>query len=71
MSMHPALTTTVYIIIAVVFIAIVAYMILYTRGMKARQAALNVKGRKEVSVEEGIAIATQGKEEAGRTGSID
>ena len=71
MSMHPVLTTTVYIVIAIVFISVVAYMILYTRGMKAKQAALNVKGREEVSVEEGIAIATEGKEKAGRTGSIN
>ena len=70
MSMHPVLTTTVYILLILVFVGIVTYMILYTRGMKAKQAALNQKGRKEASVEEGILIATEGKEKAGRTGSI-
>ncbi len=71
MSMHPTLTTAVYIIIAVVFISVVTYMILYTRGMKAKQAALNEKGRPPVSKEEGILIATEGKEKAGRTGTIN
>ena len=70
MSMHPTLTTAVYVLIAVVFVSIVTYMILYSRGLKAKQATLNQKGRMPVSKEEGIAIATEKKERTGRTGTI-
>ena len=70
MSMHPTLTTAVYVLIAVVFVSIVTYMILYTRGLKTRQTTIDAKGRPPVDVEEGIAIATQKKERTGRTGTI-
>lgn len=70
MSMDPKLTMAVYILAPVVFAAVVLYMILYTRGLKAKQAAMRAKGRPEVDVEEGIAIATSEKERAGRTGTI-
>lgn len=70
MSMDPKLTWAVYIGASVVFAAVVLYMILYTRGLKAKQAALDAKGRPEVDVEEGIAIATARKEREGRTGTI-
>ena len=70
MSMHPTLTTAVYIVIAVIFVSVIAYMILYTRGLRSKQAAINKMGRLPVSREEGIAIATEDKERAGRTGTI-
>ncbi len=70
MSVHPTLTTAVYIGIAIVFIAIVTYMILYTRGLKAKQATLNKEGHLPISPQEGIAIATEEKERSGRTGTI-
>jgi hypothetical protein len=69
MSMHPTLTTTVYVIIAVVFVAVLTYMFLYTRGLRSKQATLDEKGRLPVTKEEGIALATQHKEKTGRTGT--
>ena len=70
MSMHPTLTTAVYILIAVVFVSVLTYMFLYTRGLRSKQATLDQKGRLPASREEGIAAATQHKEETGRTGTI-
>lgn len=70
MSGHPVLTTTVYVIIAVVFVAVVLYMILYNRSVKAKQVTLEREGHLPVSPQEGIAIATEEKERTGRTGSI-
>ena len=70
MHMHPALTTSVYAIIALVLIGVFVYMFLYTRGLKSKQATLNQKGRMPASREEGIALATEKKEKAGRTGTI-
>jgi hypothetical protein len=70
MSMHPTLTTAVYAIIAIVFLSVVTYMILYTRGLKTKQATLDAKGRLPINEEEGIAIATMHKERADRSGSI-
>ena len=71
MSMHPTLTLTVYIALGVVFLGVLTYMFLYTRGLKSKQATLDEKGRLPVSREEGIAVATLEKERAGRTGTID
>ena len=70
MSIHPTLTTAVYIGIAIVFLAVLVYMFLYTRGLRAKQSTLNKEGRLPVSPQEGIAIATEEKERTGRTGSI-
>ena len=70
MSGHPTLTTTVYIVIAVVFASVLVYMFLYTRGLRAKQATLNKEGRLPISPQEGIAIATEEKERSGRTGTI-
>lgn len=70
MSGHPTLTTTVYIIIGVVFLAVIAYMILYNRSVRSKQETLNEKGRMPISKQEGIAIATEEKERSGRGGSI-
>jgi hypothetical protein len=68
--MHPTLTTAVYAIIAIVFVSFVIYMILYTRGLKTKQATLDDKGRLPINKEEGIAVATMHKERAGRAGTI-
>jgi hypothetical protein len=68
--MHPALTTTVYIVIAVIFVSVITYMILYTRGLHTKKAALDEMGRLPASREEGIAIATLDKEHDHRTGTI-
>ena len=65
--MHPELTTTVYIIIAVVFLAFVVGMFLYTRSLKAKQVTLSEKGRLPVDKEEGILLATRKNE--GRSGT--
>jgi len=70
MSMHPTLTTTVYVIIAVIFVSVITYMILYTRGLHTKKAALDEMGRLPASREEGIAIATLDKEHDHRTGTI-
>ena len=70
MSGHPTLTTTVYILIAVIFVAVIAYMILYNRSVRSKQATLNEKGRMPISKQEGIAVATEEKERSGHSGSI-
>ena len=69
MSMHPTLTTAVYAIIVIVFLSVVTYMILYTRGLRSKQATLDQKGRLPITREEGIADATMHKERTGRTGT--
>ncbi len=69
--MHPTLTTAVYIVAAVIFVSVIAYMILYTRGLHTKKAAMDKMGRRPVTREEGIAIATDNKERAGRTGTIN
>ncbi len=70
MDMHPTLWTVVLAVIAFVAVVTVAYWFLYTRNLKTKQATLNSKGRLPISTEEGIAIATQEKERAGRSGTI-
>jgi succinate dehydrogenase / fumarate reductase flavoprotein subunit len=70
MSMHPTLTTAIYVLIAVVFLSIVTYMILYTRGLRTRRDSIEKLGRPPISKEEGIAISTMKKEKTGRTGTI-
>ena len=67
MSMHPVLTTTVYIIIAVVFASFVISMIVYTRRMKINKVTMDEKGRLPVDKEEGILLATRKNE--GRSGT--
>jgi hypothetical protein len=71
MDMHPTLTLAVYIALGVVFLGVLTYMFLYTRGLKTKQATLNELGRLPISKDEGIAVATLEKERAGRTGTID
>jgi hypothetical protein len=68
--MHPPLTLTVYALIALVLIGVATYMFFYTRGLHTKRATLDKLGRMPVTREEGIAIATDDKERAGRTGTI-
>jgi hypothetical protein len=70
MKMHPELTTVVYVVLVIVALSVITYWFLYTRGLHAKQAALNKMGRLPASREEGIAIATLDKEHAHRTGTI-
>lgn len=70
MHMHPNLTISVYAIIVTVLVCCAIYWFFYTRGLRAKQATLDEKGRLPVTREEGIAIATEEKERAGRTGTI-
>ncbi len=67
MSMHPVLTTTVYIIIAVVFAIFIISMIVYTRRMNINKVTMEEKGRLPVDKEEGILLATRKNE--GRSGT--
>ena len=61
MDVHPELTTFVYIALVVVALLVIGYWVMYTRKLKTLQ---------HVGKTEGIAIATQEKEERGRTGLI-
>ena len=61
MGIHPELTTLVYVGASVVFALVVLYWILYTRRLKIPPG---------VGTEEGIAMATQKKERAGRAGTL-
>ncbi len=67
MSMHPVLTTSVYITIAVIFTIFAVSMIVYTRNLKAKKLTLEEKGRLPASEEEGILLATRKNE--GRSGT--
>jgi hypothetical protein len=60
----------VYIVLAVVFVAVLTYMFVYNTRLKARERTIALKGRPPVSKEEGIAVATMEKERAHRSGSI-
>jgi hypothetical protein len=61
---------TVYIALAVVFAAAMAYMYLYTTHLHPRERCQELKGRQPVSKEEGIAVATLEKERAHKAGSF-
>lgn len=61
MDVHPTLTTFVYVALVVVALLVISYWALYTRKLKTPR---------RVGKNEGIAIATQAKEERGRTGLI-
>ena len=60
-----------YIGLAVIFVSVITYMIVYSSRLKGKQETLDQKGRLPASKEEGIAVATQKKEREGRTGTID
>ena len=58
----------VYIALAVVFAAVMAYMYLYTTHLKPRERCESLKGRPPISKEEGIAVATLEKERLHKIG---
>ena len=45
-------------------------MFLYNTRLKTRQRTIALKGRPPLSKEEGIAVATEEKERAGRSGTL-
>ncbi len=65
--MHPELTTSVYILIAVAFAIAVIALILYTRRTNINKVTMAEKGRLPINKEEGILLATRKNE--GRTGT--
>ena len=52
----------VYIALAIVFAAVMAYMYLYTTHLHPNERTMALKGRPPISKEEGIAVATLEKE---------
>ena len=62
-SLDPKITLAIYIGGAVVFVLVLLVIFFYTRSIKAKQAARTIKGRPEVSIEEGILLATEQKED--------
>ena len=70
MSSTPVLTTTVYILIAVIFVSVITYMFVYSARLKTRKKSQEILGRPPVTKEEGIAVATAEKERSGRSGTI-
>ena len=58
----------VYIALAIVFAAVMAYMYLYTTHLKPRERCQSLKGRPPISKEEGIAVATLEKEHNHKVG---
>ena len=60
----------VYITLAVIFAAVMAYMYLYTTHLHPNERTMALKGRPPVSKEEGIAVATLEKERLHKTGSF-
>ncbi len=66
MSMHPELTSTIYVIIAIIFAGFLVTLVLYTRRMNLKKTAMDLKGRPPLNESEGILLATREKE--GRSG---
>jgi hypothetical protein len=60
----------VYVVLAIVFALVLTYMFVYNTRLKAREKTIAKMGRPPVSKEEGIAIATEEKERAHRSGTI-
>ena len=60
----------VYIALAIVFAAVLAYMYLYTTHLHPRERTMALKGRPPISENEGIAVATLEKERLHKTGSF-
>jgi hypothetical protein len=61
---------TVYVVLAIVFALVLTYMFVYNTRLKTREKTITKMGRPPVSKEEGIAIATEEKERAHRSGTI-
>jgi hypothetical protein len=51
-----------YIVLSLIFAAVLAYMYLYTTHLHPRERTMALKGRPPISKEEGIAVATLEKE---------
>jgi hypothetical protein len=60
----------VYITLAVIFAAVMAYMYLYTTHLHPSERTKALKGRSAVSKEEGIAVATLEKERLHKIGTF-
>ena len=60
----------VYIALSLIFVAVMAYMYLYTTHLHPNERTMALKGRPPVSKEEGIAVATLEKERLHKTGSF-
>jgi hypothetical protein len=60
----------VYITLAVIFAAVMAYMYLYTTHLHPSERTRALKGRPAVSKEEGIAVATLEKERLHKIGTF-
>jgi hypothetical protein len=60
----------VYITLAVIFAAVMAYMYLYTTHLHPSERTKALKGRPSVSKEEGIAVATLEKERLHKIGTF-
>ena len=52
----------VYIALSLIFVAVMAYMYLYTTHLHPNERTMALKGRPPISKEEGIAVATLEKE---------
>ena len=61
MDIHPGLTSFVYVALVIAALLVIGYWVAYTRRLKTPR---------NVGTEEGIAIATERKERAGKTGSF-
>jgi hypothetical protein len=53
----------VYIALALVYACVMTYMYLYTRHLHPNERTMALKGRRPISKEEGIAVATIEKEQ--------
>jgi len=60
----------VFFVLPAIFVGVWAYIILYNRSISKRIHQIEDSGRHLTCMEEGISLATQEKEHAGKTGSI-
>ena len=65
-SLDPKITTAIYFGGAFVFLCVLAIIFFYTRSLKTRKAAMDLKGRPPMSREEGILLATEKNNDAVR-----
>ncbi len=59
-----------YIGASILFVAILTYAFVYSARLKTKRATEQKLGRRPVDREEGIAVATQQKEQSGRSGTL-
>jgi hypothetical protein len=62
MPMHPELTYSVYVVAAILFVAFLIWMFVYSARLKTRKVTQDLKGREPMVPEEGILLATREKE---------